>query len=339
MLHVLLLTARGLVICSALLLVYIALFMYEDATGNLQNRLEELWIRVDDKQRAALAKHTTFLKAALSLFKGGLDTLFGGKIFTARAIAVTFCYSQASMIFLFIYSVTRFVDAAYRKPMILRALGTSTFLAILGTSSILIKTRRATIAWASTVIVTGVLVFLISLPLALSFASSLGEVLQYWRRADWTAFLNFPGIFIAGIACDILFVALNRWIIKLSIPLKSSFQILLMVTANCVIAIAYTAPAWLWPPSFADTTTIYDYANIIADTNLITAFLACSIVLIMLISLLHRAFWPLVSRPVYAIARFEVMRKPVLLLSTSILLLAWAIPGWQPFLAKLKGIL
>lgn len=334
MAHVLLLIARGLIICIAGLLIYIALFMYEDEKGRLQNRLEELWIRIDDRQRAAVARHIAFLKAVLGLLNRGLDTLFGAKIFSLRSIAVTFCYSQASLLLLLPHTLGDF-DA----KVSLRAAAYFAFLVILGTSSIMIKGKKALAIWSCSIIAIGTGALLRSL--AWVFNGDLG-----WSTTDVSWSLSSEAaawiltIFAAGIACDVLFIALNRALIRFTARLNGSVQIIAMLLVNCAIATVYMAPYWLWPLKIVTRLSpmYYQVANLTAATNLITSLLACSIILVMVIALLHRVSWSLVSRPIYAISQFKVARKPALLLFTSTLLLAWAIPAWEPLLAKLKDL-
>ena len=96
--HIVLATARMLIACVGFLLIYIAAFLHEDEEGKLQNRLEELWVRVDDFQRQALSKQTVFL--LLRLLRSGFDTLLGSRLVSARSATVVFCYSWASAVFL-----------------------------------------------------------------------------------------------------------------------------------------------------------------------------------------------------------------------------------------------
>ena len=66
MTHIALIIARTVVISVGALLMYIAFFLHEDEEGKLQNRLELLWVRIDDLQSHALSKNTIFLKELLS---------------------------------------------------------------------------------------------------------------------------------------------------------------------------------------------------------------------------------------------------------------------------------
>jgi sensor histidine kinase YesM len=69
----------------------------------------------------------------------------------------------------------------------------------------------------------------------------------------------------------------------------------------------------------------------ISASNLITALLASGMVLIMLLALLHRIFWPFLSRPIYAMTRYGIIKNQKILLTMSLMLLTWAIPAWKPF--------
>ena len=78
-------------------LLYIALFLYETESGNYQNRLEDLWVRIDDLSRTALTRQTAFLKQTLGFLSFGFDSLFGKKLISTRSIAITLSYSVSSL--------------------------------------------------------------------------------------------------------------------------------------------------------------------------------------------------------------------------------------------------
>jgi hypothetical protein len=42
-------------------LLYTALFLYPDEQGQIQNKLEEWWVRLTDLQRLSLTRHGVFL--------------------------------------------------------------------------------------------------------------------------------------------------------------------------------------------------------------------------------------------------------------------------------------
>lgn len=155
----------------------------------------------------------------------------------------------------------------------------------------------------------------------------------------WTNLSDLMFVVIAlagGIACDVCFVAINRAIIRFTTRLETTTQIATMLACNMIIAFIYVAPLWLYP--LASGFSLKDLANGIASTNLITVLLAFALVALMLVALLHRFFWPVLSRPIYAIARRELIRKPALLLSVAVILLTWAFPAWRPFWEELGHV-
>jgi len=78
------------------LLLYGALFLYEDEHGKVQNTLEEWWIRLREKQTELLARHTVFMREVARLEKRVFDRLFGERLISLRAIGVSQSYSLAS---------------------------------------------------------------------------------------------------------------------------------------------------------------------------------------------------------------------------------------------------
>lgn len=339
MTHFGLVIGRVLTVGFAALLGYIALFMHEDEEGRLQNRLEELWVRVDDAQRSAITKQSAFLKGVLDLFNRGLNSLFGMRIFSLRAAAVTLCYSEASLILLLFYRIVKslipeLIDLG--PGIIIRAALYSAFLLILGTISVLMKTRKSLAIWLSLTTIITIPGFFLSRPV-ISSGNLSREAFQDFDLVAGPV-IEFLIIVTAGIICDLIFVALNRAIIRRAALLNGNLQIVLMLILNCLVAMLYVAPLWIWSLSDSDPITVRDLVILISSTNVITALLATSVVAIMAVALLHRFFWPFVSRPIYALARFQVARKTTLLLSLAIALLTWAVPPWASLLAKIKGI-
>jgi hypothetical protein len=298
--------------------MYIAFFLHEDEEGELQNRLETLWIRLDDLQGRALSKHTVFLKELLKLLNRGFDSLLGPKLFSLRSAIVTLCYSLASLsIFIAFLSAAPFPifgPPAFDTRTFLKLSSFFVFLVAMGTSSIAIMRTLPLRIWAGCSLMILVELFL-------------------WARRpmgwDGSDQILVAVAVIGGIACDLSFIVINRAMIRFAARFQTTTQIIAMLACNLVIAFIYLAPLWLYPlPSGLSPR---DIANAIASTNLITALLAFSVVALMLVALVHRIFWPLLSRPIYAISRHQLVRKPALLLSVSVLLLTWAVPAWKAF--------
>src|SRR5262245_50863504 len=73
---------------AGLLLLYAAFFMYENTEGQVQNRLEEWWIRLDDSRRSAASWQAAFLKKVAETSNRFFDRVFGTRLLPLRAAAV-----------------------------------------------------------------------------------------------------------------------------------------------------------------------------------------------------------------------------------------------------------
>ena len=71
--------------------LYMAFFLYEDERGQLQNRLEELWISIDDEGRKARDRNAAFLRGIVRIVSDAFDRIFGPEILSARAVVVSLC--------------------------------------------------------------------------------------------------------------------------------------------------------------------------------------------------------------------------------------------------------
>ena len=52
------------------LLLYVAFFLYEDEEARIQNRLEQIWKRIDALQSSAMSKEVAFLQGATRTQRG-----------------------------------------------------------------------------------------------------------------------------------------------------------------------------------------------------------------------------------------------------------------------------
>src|SRR5215217_8325242 len=59
-----------------LLSICAGLFLYEDETGKIQSRLEDLWIRIDDQSKDKLTKHKRFVSEVAVMTNRLIDRLF-----------------------------------------------------------------------------------------------------------------------------------------------------------------------------------------------------------------------------------------------------------------------
>ena len=352
-----LVSGRLLIFCFAVLLIYIAVFLREDEEGKLQNRLEELWIRISDRERVALTRHGTFLRSSLSIYNRVLLFLFGRTLFSVRTYSLISIYALCSFSVSLLYDQRwyiaysrwlHFADvmAWLRNTRFLSWLGHSWFrylhydydsykrstpILILFVIFICIRGALAIctdetddaddLTWLSKIlIVMGSFIPLVVL--------LLPSVVEY----------NIVIILIAlpiGLLSGIVFVMLNRVVIRISLHIANGFYVVL--AANLIVTMVYLNLFYRFD-GFKLPKSVNSLVGFVGATNLMSGLVALSVVAVMVFILLHRLFWPFLSRPIYAIVRHNVVRKPTLLLSIAVILLTWSIPAWMPFWEIVKRL-
>jgi hypothetical protein len=92
--HILLRILAGI---AGALLLYVAFFLYEDEEARIQNRLEQIWKRIDALQSSAMSKEVAFLQGVTRTTSSILDRLLGHKLLSLQSIAVSSAFSLASL--------------------------------------------------------------------------------------------------------------------------------------------------------------------------------------------------------------------------------------------------
>jgi len=57
--------------------LYLAFFLYEDERGQIQNRLEQLWVSIDDEARRARDTNAAFMRGIVRIVSNTFDRVFG----------------------------------------------------------------------------------------------------------------------------------------------------------------------------------------------------------------------------------------------------------------------
>src|ERR1017187_6341780 len=92
-LHILLRILAGF---AGALLLYVAFFLYEDEEARIQNRLEQIWQKIDALQSSAMSKEVAFLQGVTRTTSAILDRLLGHKLLSRQSVAVSMAFSLAS---------------------------------------------------------------------------------------------------------------------------------------------------------------------------------------------------------------------------------------------------
>lgn len=344
--HSVLLLLRTLSFIGGLSLIWIALFLYESKQGVIQNRLENLWIRLDDLQRSFISRHTTFMHIMASSTSAALDQVFGKKLFSARFIGTSTCFSLAS-----IYFFTTFTAFRSLGPRVAAA------NAVLSAGYLFLASARRDVENSKWIRVWTV-ILITSIPLTIVVMSIFfwtPESTQSAMSLLLTLELMLPGTLIGlviAVVSDVLFVALTRWILRLSSNSKSFLMMTITLFLNCFLALSlFLVPLYYQSRFvrymvhgttiefnhlyffFLNLSLVYAYPMAVYS-NLYTAIVSTMFIFLALSMLLHRILWPVMERPVYVMQDLGIVRRKKTLVAIGLGLMAFAF-GYMPEFLKI----
>jgi len=302
---------------TGLLLLYVGLFLTETEEGLLNNRLEELWVRVDDLQTIAMTRQAALLQQVSSLVAAGLAKLFGQKLVSIKSVAACLCFAMGS-IYLSLALLEKEKLPFLSKPTLLLF---SLVFFVLGFSR---KLRYFSLVF----LVFGWLIQLWGLRGTLNvYQASFGEVIS----ADM--------VYLGGILSVIGSVALIQWSLRLGSHLSNTRGLAAIILLNVALCAALLGPTIFTRLHYQVTTfgprvgtslisrphgfLLFLYG--VSNTNLFSALLALAVLLALFAALAHRLVWPSISRPIYAAHRYGMFKQHKLLvaLGGTCLLFAW----------------
>lgn len=304
-------------------LLYVALFLRETEEGKLQNRLEKLWVEIDDLSKAAVSKHTAFLKRISASTSFGLDRLFGVRLFSAGAASASVCFSVGS-IFLFWASVflrSHQAGHAYHSYLL------PSF--IVGVLSLIVGLLPVPYRYL------GFLWFVIGMVIMV-YAD--WDLLDFDWTSDWELmkkdFLPIAESWLllaVSFLSDVLFIAISRWCVRRSSDLDNGWHIAFLLILNGCLGVFLISPIFWWQkllatPADESALGYGSYVLFLGASNLVDGAISALFILLALTALAHLAIWPIMERPIYSLQRFGLTRSPKLLAATSVTCLMFAWP-------------
>jgi hypothetical protein len=291
-------------------LIYAALFTYEDEEDRFQDRIQTWWIRLHDKQKTARSRVAAFMQEVARLTGEGLDQLFGKRLLSLHFVIVSVYLSIASffLLILVIWSRLPNTGTATRREAFFWLL----FFVALALGPALIKSRLWRAVWWAVI------------PIVLARIS--GFLFFVYKRYGAVPLLRGIGIalvpFAASLVCDAAYILLTRWILRRVSGIDRVYEILFMFMGNLValvipvffpiyaaVAIGKYAPR---AGAFIAFSLLFNFIDFVAG------FAAALLAFLLLV---HRLFWPIIHRPLYAIHRFAPIKNKAFLFGTGVTLL------------------
>jgi hypothetical protein len=332
------------------LLLYAALFLYEDEQRQVHNTLEAWWVRLDDIKERVPGQHTRFLRGLAMTCQNALDFLFGRGLVSLDSLAVSVSLSLASIglavVGQLFYNV-RIKGQGLAQQFPGRPITGMLVLAawVAGFSTLALCRPRIEL-WP---------ILRISMSVGLAIAVFWYFELPYF--AVGMAVTTGAGILVGSLLLTYVWLVSFRWLIaRLSSATTQGAIIVSALTSAllcAVLAAPYVASHWLvrhldpilFDPASGLLMQVVVF-NALAASN-VPAMLGCVVIVLAALALtVHRLMWPALQRPVYALAKADVIRRPKALAAVGLALLGSASTGlhglqrviqWVAALAKLLG--
>lgn len=297
--------ASHLVVGSiGIVLLYVALFLRETEQGKLQNRLEKLWVDVDDLSKQLLSKQIVFLQQISIMADSALSRIFGNRLFSAGAVATSTSFSVGSIL-LFLYFWSRLESEEPGVPHD----NASTFLLVVGILCFVI----------------GLLPIVRYLGFLWFFFGFFAAALESNSQLVWEWGLWLGGSFLS----DALFIAMSRLCLRKSSKLSGLKTAILLAVNGCFGLVLISPIIWAILLRTEHQTLEVGTARdlmLLTSSNLAAGAISLLFILLALVALAHLAVWPILERPIYSLQRFGVARNPKLLAAASVICLMFAWP-------------
>jgi hypothetical protein len=300
--------------CLGLLLLCIALFLYEDEHGKIQSTLDTWWIHLKDAQDTALSRQAAFMRGVAKLTTEVFDKLFGNRLISLRAVGTSLSLGTGSYMIIYGLLFREFFHFSPWFP------GLGVLFIGLGLAPLIFTRSKVLYIWF------GVVLLAVTMLLTASV-----EIESHGARE-----VSMDVLLLAGsLTCDIVFVWMTRRMLKW-VTHKSSFTPMLgIILLNlCAAALLVEGP-WI---AFGRLSSDYAELQLLSFTNAFDALVSFVFVLFAILMLLHVIFWPLLNRLVYALAEAGIAKRRRLNAAIGLALLAASTGRSLELLKKIADI-
>jgi hypothetical protein len=326
LLPMLLTVSRFLAFCIGVLAYYIAFFMYEDEEGKWQNRIEKLWVAINDKEKSAGGSQASaFFNKVADVATRGFNRVLGRRLFSLQLVGVSTSYSFAALFLgmgFFVLYVSRQSRLGAPLPHAAEYSYLSHFLLIIGSACLLLAVLPALMRsrWSTA---------LSLLPLSCVL---LGLIRLLANHSVDKGQVEILMALALSVLSDVLLLALVRLTVRRvsENPSISRIAVAVLIQA-CVISLFIAAP-WETSEYLRGTT-----GRVVLGAGIFNAFtgVASSVFLItLLFVLLHRVIWPVLSRLFYPLARHEFVHNRKIMAGVGTGCFIYALPLMSSHVAK-----
>jgi len=328
---------------------YLTFVMRESTEGKWVNRIEELWIRIDERNKAVGETTKSLFNAVAEKVSRTFNRIVGTKIFSLRLVGISGSLSFTTAFFIFgaffeliAYFAVEYADLIKRTsphaanlqravPLLI-VVGVVSFLfcgfcAMLAILPIVFKSRLW--AWISCSPTT--LVLLLFFRLVYLHKMNGGQLILLLALA-------------LSLTSDILLLIIVRltlrWMLA-NITLRRTTITILIQVLLFVLVFALPLSVLFDHAFIASKSNLAMGMLMLAIFNIPTAIACMTFLFLLLLVLLHRVTWPLLSQLTYILTRNDVLEKRGLTRAISLGLIGYGLSGvpGMSFLLRILQIL
>jgi hypothetical protein len=319
--HLLHLIARPIEALFGVFCVLSAIVLYPNEEGKIQSKFEDFWVRLDDFQNLTLTRHAAFTTGVAKLETRFLDRVFGNRLTSIRALGVSFCFSLGTIALLamlvshFVIRV-RYPEANSTGAFII-SLGYLMCALIVGAACIWIQNHN--LLRNSIVIAALIFLLLWMATFRVGAPGVTGEIS-----------VRILLLVLGGFGCDVIFITLTRQLLRWAGEMTSSLKVLATVIVNFFLAVLFVSPLLVEvniKPIGDLRDQILITISMIAVSNIVDAAIALIYALLAVLLLIHRLFWPLLTRTLFRMADIGTKGRRAILTAVGLALSSASVFG------------
>jgi hypothetical protein len=297
------------------LFICAALFLYENEEGQIQNKLEEWWVRLSDREKQSRSRAVAFMQDVADSTGRGFDRLFGKRLLSLRFVFVSITFSLASI---FLFAFILWPLAHNPPPNVSRQHAFLFFVLFAAFGSVPAFVDGETL-WDRTMLGLWWAIIVFNLLRIARFILFTFSTMGVGRTARGIGYLTL--FFTSGVLCDLSYIVLTRWILRRISKIDRVHEIILQALVSLLILVTL-----VWAPIsfgarigryFPMTGGAVLFSFVLNSVDVIVGLAALMLALLLL---LHRLVWPTVERPIYAMERFGFIKRKKLLWTAGIVL-------------------
>ena len=297
------------------LLMSWSVFLYPHEERSIGDTLAAWWIRINDAGTSAIARNRVLIRDVAAALAHWLDSVFGERLLSIRAIAVSICLSFSSA--LAYMGIAALIDPAPGSwnPKIVAVCLPLSYCCF----AVAVGRRRRLLNGVSFTLVGGVVTLTI---VGLAVNPLPSHALIFLEAA------------LVAVTCDFLVILLARRLVTIvsSVSIAIAFAIGII---SALLGVAMLgAPALVIYNNGIDWDIWAALGFSAGMTNLYAGIVAVALAALNTVFLLQRALWSVIERPLYAIDRFGLFQKRKTLFYCGALLVAFGFPRLANTLLK-----